>query len=115
MGNSFVWIRGNMVREAEVRFTATGKAVATCTIAVNKQSTNGNKYAAYIPVVGWEEQANALGVAGKGQYMTVIGELSTRSYEGKDGIKRFVMEVIARDVIVHSNGFKDPGDEEIPF
>lgn len=87
---------GRLVRDPEVRYTNTGKAVAQITLAVDKFA-NGEKQADFIPVVLWEKQAELVGNGVvKGDRLLVEGSISTRSYEAKDGSKRFVTEVIAQ-------------------
>lgn len=87
---------GRLVRDPEVRYTNTGKAVAQITLAVDK-FVNGEKQADFIPVVLWEKQAELVGNGVvKGDRLLVEGSISTRSYEAKDGSKRFVTEVIAQ-------------------
>lgn len=87
---------GRLVRDPEVKYTSTGKAVAQITLAVDKFS-NGEKQADFIPVIFWEKQAELVGNnVVKGDRILVEGSISTRSYEAKDGSKRSVTEVIAQ-------------------
>jgi len=87
---------GRLVRDPEVRYVKTGKAVAQITLAVDK-FVNGEKQADFIPVVLWEKQAELVGNGvAKGDRLLVEGSISTRSYEAKDGSKRFVSEVVAQ-------------------
>lgn len=122
---------GAMVRDAEVRYTESGKVVAQFTLAVNRPfSTDGKKEADFIPVVMWGRQAETLGNSiYKGQRVLVEGRLQIRSYDAKDGGKRYVTEVIAdrfeyiekkqnvsepKENVSKDQGFEMLG-EEIPF
>ncbi len=89
---------GRLTRDPEVRYTQTGKVVCQFTLAVDRPFTNqeGQKEADFIPVVIWGKQAETCGNSlTKGQRVLVEGRLQIRSYDAKDGSKRYVTEVIA--------------------
>lgn len=122
---------GRLTRDPEVRYTQTGKVVATFTLAVDRLTApGGQREADFIPIVVWGNVAETVGNnVVKGQRVLVDGRLQVRSYEGKDGQKRWATEVIARSVEFlerrgeaadaggGANQFgKDAGDEgDIPF
>lgn len=57
---------------------------------------NGQKGADFIPVVVWGNQAeNLCKYCGKGSQIAVNGRITQRSYDAKDGTKRYVIEVVA--------------------
>lgn len=90
---------GRLAQDPEVRYTQSGKAVASFTIAVNRFSGGGQKEADFIPVVAWEKLAETCGNnLTKGQRVLVEGRLQIRSYETNDGQKRRVAEVIAQNI-----------------
>lgn len=91
---------GRLTKDPEVRYTQTGKVVATFTLAVNRYVPNGAYAEAdFIPIVVWGNIAEAAGNnLTKGQKVLVDGRLQIRSYDGKDGNKRWVAEVIAQTV-----------------
>ena len=90
---------GNLARDPEVRYTQSGKAVASFTIAINRHTGNGENTADFIPVVVWDKLAEICGNnLIKGRKVLVEGRIQVRSYDGKDGIKRYVTEVIAQNV-----------------
>ena len=98
-----VQILGNLAKDPEVRFTKTGKAVATFTIAATNtyidSATNETKeQTAFINVVAWGKQGESVGNLRKGNRCFVEGRLQTRSYETQDGQKRYVTEVVANFV-----------------
>ena len=98
-----VQILGNLARDPEVRFTKTGRAVATFTVAATNtyvdSTTNETKeQTAFINVVAWGKLGEAAGNLRKGSRCFVEGRLQTRSYETQDGQKRYVTEVVANFV-----------------
>ena len=98
-----VQILGNLTKDPEVRFTKTGRAVATFTLAATNtyidSATNETKeQTAFINVVAWGKLGEGAGNLHKGNRCFVEGRLQTRSYETQDGQKRYVTEVIANFV-----------------
>ena len=95
------WIGlGRLVKDPEVKYTESGKVVTQFTLAVNRPFTNqqGQKEADFIPVVVWGKQAELIGNScAKGHRLLVEGRIQIRSYDGKDGTKRWVTEVIANN------------------
>lgn len=93
---------GRLTKDPELRFTpGTGNAVATVTLAVDRrfQSKDGQREADFIPVVIWGKQAESTAnYMSKGRLMGVSGRIQTRSYEAKDGTRRYVTEVVAEEV-----------------
>ena len=86
---------GRMTKDVELRRTASGKAVASFTLAVNKDFKNeqGNYDADFIDCVAFEQRAETISkYVHKGDRFAVIGKLATRNYE-KDGRKVKVTEV----------------------
>ena len=90
---------GRLAQDPEVRYTQSGKAVASFTIAVNRFFGQGQKEADFIPIVAWEKLAETCGNnLTKGQRGLIEGRLQIRSYEGNDGQKRRVAEVVAQNM-----------------
>lgn len=91
---------GRLTQDPEVRYTQSGKAVASFTLAVNRfGGGQGQNSADFIPVVAWEKLAEICGNnLTKGQRVLVDGRLQIRSYEANDGQKRRVAEVIAQSI-----------------
>jgi single-strand DNA-binding protein len=93
---------GRLAQDPEVRYTKTGKAVASFTVAVNRNSfstqrdPNEKDPADFIPIVAWDKLAEMCGNnLAKGTRVLVQGRLQVRSYETQDGQKRRVSEVVA--------------------
>lgn len=98
-----VQILGNLVRDAEVRYTQSGKAVATFTVAatntyIDSATNEAKEQTAFINCVAWGKLGEAVGSLRKGNRCFVEGRLNTRSYETQDGQKRYVTEVVANFV-----------------
>lgn len=89
---------GNLARDPELRYTGTGKAVVTMTVAVNRGFGKDND-ADFIRVVVWEKQAeNCANYLTKGSKVAVSGRIQTSSYENQNGEKRTMTEVVGRTV-----------------
>lgn len=89
---------GRLTRDPELRFTPNGKAVCSFTLAVDRPFANqdGNREADFINIVVWNKQGeNCAQYLAKGRLAAVDGRLQIRSYDGNDGQKRYVTEVIA--------------------
>ncbi|PFI93392.1 single-stranded DNA-binding protein [Priestia megaterium] len=92
---------GRLTKDPELRYTPSGAAVATFTLAVNRTFTNqqGEREADFINCVVWRRQAeNAANFLKKGSLAGVDGRLQSRSYEGNDGKRVYVTEVVAESV-----------------
>jgi single-strand DNA-binding protein len=94
---------GNLGRDPEVRFTAGGRAVARFPVATSEVWTDadGNRQerTEWHNVVVWGKQAESCGqYLQKGRQVYVEGSLRTRSYDDKDGNKRYITEVNAQRV-----------------
>lgn len=90
-------IIGNLTRDPEIRKTASDISVCSFTVAVarpfNRDETD------FIPVVVWRGLADNCGkYLSKGKKVAVAGRIQTRTYDDKDGNRRYVTEVIADDV-----------------
>lgn len=102
---------GRLTKAPELKFTpGTGHAVTTVTLAVNKYNASTKKMEAdFIQVVIWGKQAEATANhMGKGSLMAISGRVTTRSYDANDGTKRYVTEIVAKEVQFLENK-KDKG------
>ncbi|MFD1734964.1 single-stranded DNA-binding protein [Bacillus salitolerans] len=92
---------GRLTKDPELRYTPSGVAVATFTLAVNRTFTNqqGEREADFINCVIWRRPAeNVANFLKKGSLAGVDGRLQTRSYEGQDGKRVYVTEVVCESV-----------------
>lgn len=99
-----VFLIGRWTKDPELKFTpGNGTAVLTGTLAVDRRmpGKDGQKEADFIPIVVWGKQAEAVAnYSGKGKLISIAGRMQTRSYDAKDGTKRYVTEVIAEETKV---------------
>lgn len=89
---------GRMTRDAELRYTPSNQAVATFSLAVNRnfKSQNGEREADFINCVIWRQQAeNLANWAKKGALIGITGRIQTRNYENQQGQRVYVTEVVA--------------------
>ena len=116
-----VYLSGNVVADAELRYTKTGKPVLTFRMATNKY-VNEVQSTSYHNIVCWVDAEVYSGLR-KGDFVAVAGELRSRSYEDKKGEKRYVTEVVAQNLTYglkqneSQSNFDGYGEEEekIPF
>ncbi|WP_119325686.1 single-stranded DNA-binding protein [Companilactobacillus musae] len=88
---------GRLTRDPELRYTANGAAVASFTVAVNRQFTNsqGEREADFINCTIWRKAAeNFANLMHKGTLVGIDGRLQTRNYENKQGNRVYVTEVV---------------------
>lgn len=101
-----VTIIGNATADAELRFTAQGKAVASFTVAVNERVKNedgtwGDGDATFIRVSVWERLAQSVSEAvKKGTGVILTGKLKSRTYEDREGVTRTSLDLNADNVAI---------------
>lgn len=100
-----VMLVGNLGRDAELRYTAGGAAVASLSLATSESWLNKNKErqekTEWHRIVLWGKTAESLSeYLTKGKSIYVEGRLQTREWEDKDGQKRFTTEIRADHVVL---------------
>ncbi|MGO5441540.1 single-stranded DNA-binding protein [Megamonas funiformis] len=95
-----VILAGRLARDPELRYTQTGKAVVSFSLAVNRRfSHNQEQTADFIPIVVWDKLAEVCSKhLFKGSQVLIEGRMQVRNYEAQDGSKRYVTEVIAQEL-----------------
>ena len=91
---------GRLTRDPELRYTNGGAAVATFTIAVNRQFTNqnGEREADFISCVIWRKAAeNFANFTHKGSLVGIDGRIQTRNYENQQVVRVYVTEVVVEN------------------
>ena len=125
---------GNVTKDPELRFTPSGAAVAKFGLATSRSIKKDDKWeevTTFHNIVCWQKLAEHVAERlTKGAFVTVQGRIENRSYDGKDGVKRYISEVIAESVFFKSpkkdgayEGKKsqtseseyDGPDDEVPF
>ncbi len=96
-------IIGNLGKDPEVRFTPSGRAVAKFSVATtekwNDQQGQKQEKTEWHNIVVWGKQAETCGqYLSKGRQVFIEGRITNRSYDDKDGNKKYISEIIARDV-----------------
>ena len=89
---------GRLTRDPELRYTQSNIPAASFTLAVNRnfQNQNGEREADFINIVMWRKPAEtAKKYLAKGSLIAVEGRIQTRNYDGQDGKKVYVTEVVA--------------------
>ncbi|AZF90490.1 single-stranded DNA-binding protein [Streptococcus phage CHPC663] len=91
---------GRMTKDAELKHTENNIAVASFSLAVNRnfKDANGEREADFINCVIWRQQAeNLANWAKKGALIGITGRIQTRSYENQQGQRVYVTEVVAEN------------------
>lgn len=95
-----VIIIGGVTKEPEYAQTSSGVSVVKMDVAVNRiKAVDGQPNADFFKVVVWRGLADKVKkYVHKGSKVGVVGTLQNRSYEDKDGNKRYVTEIVADEV-----------------
>ena len=95
-----VMLIGRLTKDPDLRYTQSGTAVTNFTLAVNRRyNLNGEQEADFINCVAWNKSAEFVAnYFHKGKQMALEGRLQVRSYEGNDGQRRWVTEVVAEQI-----------------
>ena len=107
-------IMGRLVRDPELRRTGSGVAVASFTLAVDRDfgAKGEQKETDFIDCVAWRQTGEFVSkYFGKGAMAVVAGRLQVRSWTDKDGSKRRSAEVVA-DSVYFGEGKKDSGNRQ---
>lgn len=94
-------IMGRLTRDPELRYTTSGTAVTSFTLAndTGRKRDDGSRITHFLDVVAWRQSAEfAAKYLTKGRLIVVEGELSTRSYTDKEGNNRKVVEIKANAI-----------------
>ena len=92
-----VQLIGRLTKDLDLRYTQSGKAVATGTLAVNRRFKNasGENEADFIQIQIWDKSAeNLASFTRKGSQVGVNGRIQTRNYENKEGARVYVTEIV---------------------
>ena len=91
---------GRLTRDAELRYTGSGIAVASFTVAVERPYTNaqGERETDFINCVAWRKTAEIISnYTRKGSLVGVTGRMQTRNYTNNEGRKVYITEVVAEN------------------
>ena len=96
-----IFLMGRLVRNPELRHTGNGTAVASFSLAVDRdfKSQSGERETDFIDIVAWRSTAEFVSkYFSKGRMAVVDGRLQIRDWTDKDGAKRRTAEVVADNV-----------------
>jgi len=104
-GLNLVYVMGNLGQDAELRVTSGGNAKMTLNVASNESYLDKNhvrqEKVEWIRCVVWGRRAEALSkFLKKGDRVFIEGKLSTSSWEDREGVKRYMTEVVAKNIIL---------------
>lgn len=111
---------GRLTKDPDLRYTPNGVPVASFTLAVNRTFSNqqGEREADFINCVVWRRPAeNVANFLKKGSMAGVDGRIQTRNYEGQDGRRVYVTEVVAESVqfLEPRNAASGRGEDYQPY
>jgi len=90
---------GNLTRDPELRYTASGVPVTDFGVAWNRKDKDDNDVASFFDVTCWRELAEHVAESlSKGTRVVVHGRMEQESWENKEGEKRSKVKVIAEEV-----------------
>lgn len=89
---------GNLGQDPEVRHTSTGKTVATFSVATSEKR-QGEEQTTWHNIVVWEKLAEICAeYLRKGSKVYIQGRTNHRSYDDRDGNKKYITEVVANEM-----------------
>lgn len=112
-----VILEGALTAPVKISYTVKGQAVTKLNL-ITKATVQGREIPNYHDVVAWgEDMAARLVGLETGARVWIEGRLVKRSYEGKDGKKVYVVEVVAHkvDVAVGQAPATPPAEDDIPW
>lgn len=108
---------GRLTKDPELRYSPSGVAVTNFTLAIDRKFKNaqGERETDFIPVVMFKQLAElCANYLAKGKLASVDGRIQVRTYNDKDGQKRWITEVVAEDVHFLSPKDGGSGSSESP-
>ena len=114
-------LTGRLTRDPELRYTTSGTAVVSFTLAVDRQfrNQNGDRDADFVNCVIWRKSAeNFSNFTHKGSLVVVEGRIQTRNYENQQGNRVYVTEVVVDNFALlepRQNGGMNQGGQQQPF
>lgn len=111
-----ITIMGRLTKDVELRRTGNGTAVASFTLAVDRDfSSNGEKETDFIECVAWRQTGEFVSkYFSKGRMAVVSGRLQIRSWNDKEGNNRRTAEVVA-DNVYFGDSKKEQTEEYVGF
>ena len=99
-GLNKVQLIGNLGKAPEMKYTPTGKAVTSFSVAVDRPNRDGQAATDWFRVVAWEGLAELCNqYLEQGSKVYVEGRLQTRTWDGPDGQKHYATEIVAENIL----------------
>jgi single-strand DNA-binding protein len=116
-GLNKVMLIGNLGQDPELRFTQGGQAVLNLRVATNESYLNRDnerqERTEWHSVIIWGKRGEGLNkVLSKGKQLYIEGRLQTRSWEDKQGQKRYTTEIVANEIVLLGGGRGGPRYED---
>lgn len=111
-----VFLIGRLTKDPELSTIPSGASVCKFTLAVDRQFKNkeGEREADFLQIIAWRQLAEICGkYLRKGKQVAVFGSIQSRSYDDKDGNRRYVTEIVADDM--QMLGSRDDGGRDDSF
>lgn len=110
---------GNLGKDPELRYTAAGTAVATFSLATTERYKDRDgaqqEKTEWHNVVAWRQLAEICGkYLHKGKQVYIEGKIQTRSYDDRDGNKRYITEIVADQMQMLGRAGEDGGRSNQP-
>jgi len=105
---------GNLGKDPELRYTASGTAVATFSLATSERYKDRDgtqqEKTEWHNIVAWRQLAEICGkYLHKGKQVFIEGKIQTRSYDDRDGNKRYITEIVADQMQMLGRAREDTG------
>lgn len=110
---------GNVTRDPEVRYTPSGKAVATFSIATNRtwrtDAGENKEEVEFHRIVAWDKLAETIGqYVKKGNPLYVEGRIQTRKWKDKEEQERTTTEIVINSMIMLGSKSGNAGSIDVP-
>ena len=108
-GLNKVTLIGNLGKDPELKYTNSGVAVATFSLATydswKDQEGNMQERTEWHNIVAWRKLAEICGqYLKKGSQVYIEGKIQTRSYNDKEGVKKYITEIVADQLLMLGSG-----------
>ena len=95
---NYALVEGKLGKDPVVRTTNTGKMVASFSVATTEK-VGDKEQTEWLNIVAWGKLAERCDALQKGSTVFVQGRIATRSWEGNDGVKRYITEIVANKLV----------------
>lgn len=115
-----VQLVGRLTKDPEIKLTSNQTQFCNFTVAVDRRfkDADGNRQTDFINCVAWRQTAQFIQkYFSKGSRIGIAGSIQTRSYEGEDGKKHFITEVVADEAefVDSASKAETEPEQDVPF